>query len=119
MAINTMFQPKQNSSVCTYLQTAPQGGDAQGANDFGKYIGRKVKAKYKGKWISGAVTQAYTNKKGRMRWALKFQDGHSENCSEKRLKDMLIYVRKKQIGHQLDHVLVSNRWVSSVEDCKV
>jgi hypothetical protein len=65
-AINTMFQPKQNSSVCTYLQTAPQGGDAQGANDFGKYIGRKVKAKYKGKWISGAVTQAYTNKKGRM-----------------------------------------------------
>jgi hypothetical protein len=32
---------------------------------------------------------------------------------------MLIYVRKKQIGRQLDYILVSKRWVSSVEDCKV
>ena len=121
VAVNTLFRPKKNKSVCTFLQTETadnKQGNAQ-ANDYGKYVGQKVKAKYKGKWVAGVVEHAYTNKKGRMRWALRFDDGHVMQCTEKLLKDLLVYVRKKQVGRQLDYVLVSKRWVSCVEDCKV
>ena len=116
-AVNTMFQPKRNKSVCTFLQTESTGSDK--VNDFGKYVGRKVKAKYSGKWIPGVVENMHTDKKGNIRWSLRFDDGHVTQASEKDLQHMLVYERRKQIGRQLDYVLVSKRWLSSIENCKV
>ena len=115
-AVNTMFKPKRRQTVHTFLQTESKGNAQAGqANDFGKYIGNKVKAKYKGAWVSGVVENAYTNKKGRMRWYLRFSDGHVMQTTETKLKSMLVYERKKKVGRQLDYILVSKRWVSSVE----
>ena len=116
-AVNTMFQPKKNKSVCTFLQTESTG--SENVNDFGKYVGRKVKAKYNGSWIPGVVEETYTNNKGHMRWSLRFDDGHVMQANEKNLQNMLVYERRKQIGRQLDYVLVSKRWLSSIENCKV
>ena len=106
-AVNTMFQPRRNKCVCTFLQTETSGNEK--VNDFGKYIGQEVKAKYKGAWVSGVVDQADTNPKGRMRWTARFDDRHVMQCTERQLKDMLVYVRMKQVGRQLDYVLVSKR----------
>ena len=72
--VNTMFQPKRNKFVCTFLQT--ETSDNENVNDFGKYIGQKVKTKYKGVWVSGVVEQADTNPQGRMHRAARFDDGH-------------------------------------------
>ena len=49
-AVNIMFQPKRNKSVCTFLQTESTGSEK--VNDFGKYVGRKVKAQHNDKWIA-------------------------------------------------------------------
>ena len=106
-AVNTMFQPKKNKSVCTYLQTESTG--TEGINDFGKYVGRAVKAKYDGKWIQGVVEKTYRNKKGRMRWSLRFEDGHVMQTTEKHLQNLIVYTPKKQIGRQLDYILISKR----------
>jgi len=106
-AVNTMFQPKKNHSVCTFLQTESAGNNNQ-VNDFGKYIGNDVKANYKGEWIKGVVESAYTNKKGQMRWSLRFNDDHVMQCTEKQMRNMLVYVRRKQIGRQLDYILIQN-----------
>ena len=107
VAVNTMFQPRKQHSVCTFLQTET-AGNAQ-VNDFGKYIGSNVKAKYKDKWIKGVVESAHVNKQGQMRWTLRFEDDHVMQCSEKQMQNMLVYVRKKQVGRQLDYILISKR----------
>ena len=86
--VNTMFQPKKNSSVSTFLQTEPQGGDSQ-ANDFGKYIGSKVKVTYRGKSIPGVVTRAYSNDKGHMRWTLQSKTAMSSTVRENDSKTCL------------------------------
>ena len=116
-AANTMFQPKRNKSVCTFLQTESTGSEK--VNDFGKYVGRKVKAKHDGTWIPGVVEKTHTNNKGHMRWSLRFEDGHVMQTDEKHLQNMLVYERRKQIGRQLDYVLVSKRWLSSIENRKL
>ena len=99
------------------MQTTPASWTA--TSTLQQHIGRKVKAKYNGEWIPGTVEGMYTNNKGQMRWSLRFEDGHVMQASEKQLKNLLVYVRRKQVGRQLDYVLVSKRWLSSVEDCKV
>ena len=109
-AVNTMFKPKRGQSVHTFLQTESKGSaQSDQANDFGKYIGSSVKAKYKGAWIAGVVENAYTNEKGRMRWHVRFKDGHVMQTTESKLKSMLVYERKKKIGRQLDYILISKR----------
>ena len=47
MVANTMFQPKNNSSVHTLLQTKAKGRDNSRINDFGPHVNSAVKAKYK------------------------------------------------------------------------
>ena len=63
-AVNTLFQPKRNKSVYTFLQTESTGSEQ--VNDFDKYAGRKVKSQCNDKWISGVVEKMYTNNKGNM-----------------------------------------------------
>ena len=52
VAINTMFRPKKHANVHTFLQTKRSDGQTD------KYIGRAVKAKYKGKWVQGRVIES-------------------------------------------------------------
>ena len=46
-AMNTLFKPKSTWALCTFLQTKKAGQKPH--NDFGEYVGAKVKTKYNGR----------------------------------------------------------------------
>ena len=123
-AVNTLFPPRHGKEVHTYLHTAPQGGCTQGGqdganaeNDYGEYVGTQCKAKYKGKHINGKVKAVFGGKKSK-RWIVQFDDGFVLRCGQKTLKKLLIVTKKKQLGKQLDYILVSSRWQSCVRSCE-
>ena len=119
IAANTTFQPKQNSSVCTFLQTTKKGNTETKVNDFGAYVNQEVKTKYKNKWFDGVVEARESTGQGQPRWVVRFQDGHITRCDEKTLRKMLVYTQREQTGRQLDYVMVSRRWATSIENCRV
>ena len=126
-AVNTLFQPRHGKEVHTYLQTAPQQGgtgrdtadaaDNSASSDFGEYVGSLCKTTYKGRQIGGRVKAVYggTTKK---KWVIKFDDGLVLRCGPKTLSKLLVTKKKKQIGKQLDYILVSTRWKSCVRKCE-
>ena len=89
----------------------------EGAENSQRHLGRSVCAQYKGKKFSGKVTGSSMTG-GKMRWHVEFSDGFKTRCSESKLKSWLTPIRKKLVKKQLDHILISNRWASSVSDCK-
>ena len=52
-------------------------------------------------------------------WIVRYEDGYIKTYHEKKLKKILVHVRRKKVGHQIDHIFVSHRWKSCVTSCKV
>ena len=111
-ATNTRFQPKKRKSTATYLACV------EGAENSQRHLGRNVCARYKGKKYSGVVTGS-SLAGGKPRWHVEFADGFKTKCTEPMLKRWLTPIKKSLVKKQLDYILISNRWASSVSDCKV
>ena len=109
-AVNTQFEPKRGESVHTYLCPKPKNG---ASGDFGLHVGERVACKYKGNIINGVVTSVSIGEED-TKWNIQFDDGHAICCGKSRLKTLLKRASKCQVGKQIDHILVSNRWRSSV-----
>ena len=110
-AANTNFQPKRNGTTATY--TFCSEGSLAPISET--KVGCKVSAKYKGEIINGKVTEAVIAS-GKKRWKVRFNDGYETICSESKLKKWL--TPPKRVYKQLDYILVSHRWKSSIIDCK-
>ena len=50
---------------------------------------------------------------------MRFKDGYSKTYSEKELDQILVLVKRKTEGRQLDYIFVSDRWQTSVQDASV
>ena len=112
-AVNTDFQPKRRASTATYTFCKegtfnPKAGNLEG---------RKVSCKYNGNKINGTVVSFHPNSKS---WTVSFEDGYTTRCTKKKLaKWLLPPPRAKRGFKQIDYILVSRRWKSSVTNCKV
>ena len=113
-AMNTKFR-KSKTSPATYMHVV--SSDATDVND--QYVGREVKETWKGSTLFGHVVENLQGAQGGRRWKAKFSDGYVKTYSEKELLKALVVVKKKTEGRQLDYILVSNRWTSSVQDAGV
>ena len=96
--------------------TNSQGAQDEHDNDYGEYVGAYCKVKYHGKHVGGRVKAVFGGKK-RKRWVIQFEDGFVVRCGEKTLAKMLVVRKRKQIGKQLDYIMVSSRWKSCVRSC--
>ena len=114
-AANTLFEPKHNSALYTFLQTKREGVTAH--SDLGEYVGNKVKVKFRNKWTHGTVKSTFDTE-GEQEWLVKFDDGYTHKYRRRNLEKILIHVTKEKIGRQLDYILVSSRWKSCVSSCK-
>ena len=91
---------------------------AQG--DFGHHVGERVACKYKGNLVQGDVIAVSLGdgEETQDEWTVQFEDGHVITCGKARLRQLLKRGDSEQIGKQIDHILVSTRWKSSVTHCK-
>ena len=80
-----------------------------------QFSGSKVGAFYKGKKIFGTVGEE-VQRANRKMWKVKFDDGFSTFCNESKLRSWLLPAKRS--FKQLDHILVSQRWMSCVTNCK-
>ena len=54
------------------------------------------------------------------KWKIKFEDGYEMEANETKLQEMLILRQGESInGKQLDYILLTNRWMTSVKDSNV
>ena len=117
-AANTMFAPKHQEALYTFLQTKKKEDTQQAAHDdFGQFVGREVSAKHEGKWVGGRVVTT-TYHQGRQKWLVKFDDGFAKKYTKDNLEGILIHQQGEKVGRQLDYVLVSTRWKSCVTQCR-
>ena len=112
-AANTLF--RKRGSPATYLHAA--ASDNNQGND--QYMGRKVKEVWKGKEYLGRVVQITNESNGTRKWTVKFTDGYIKKYSEKQLYHSMIPLQHEMQEKQLDYILVSCRWFSSVQDAGV
>ena len=112
-AVNTKFRKRK--SAATYLHVVAQG--TAGVHD--QYLGREVKVKWKDKAVFGKITENYGGEQGARRWKVKYEDGYVRSYRESELEDILVIGKRETEGKQLDYILVSNRWLTSVEDASV
>ena len=114
-AVSTKFQPKKNSSSATYA-FCEQGSFMPKAHQF---TGSKVRAFYKGKMVGGVVGDMVQGQDGDNKckmWNVSFEDGYSTICREKVIRSWLIPAKRS--FKQIDHILVSHRWLSCITDCR-
>ena len=90
IAMNTIFRPKKNQSVHTFLQS--KRSEAASTNE--KYIGRAVKAKYRGRWVRGTVI-APSLLTSEPAWIVRYNDGYVATYNEKELKKIMIHILRK------------------------
>ena len=117
-AVNTHFEPKRGESVHTYMCPKPKNKEfAQG--DFGMHVGERVAHNYKGNTVHGDVTSV-TLGDGQDDdvWTIHFDDGYILKCGKSKLKQLMQNSVCIQERKQIDHILVSNRWRSSVTSCR-
>ena len=112
-AINTKFRKRQ--SPATYLHVVSQG--SSGVND--QHLGREVKVQWRGKDNLGEVVENFGGQQGQRKWRVRFKDGYVKAYSEPELDNILVLQKRKTEGRQLDYILVSNRWLTSVQDASV
>ena len=112
-------RPIQNSNQSKRSQQPPATYTACVEDTFAPrsevMVGREVRAKYRGNWINGTVTGART-KKGVKRWKIEFEDNYSRICNKRQLSKWL--VPPKRTYKQIDYIIVSNRFLSSVVSCR-
>ena len=117
-AVNTIFEPKRGETVHTYLCPKPKDS-SQAQGDFGFHVGEQVTCRHKGKLIKGEVTAVNLGSgQDADVWTVVFEDGYTLKCGKRRLKHLLRNTTQTQGKKQIDHILVSNRWRSSVTGCK-
>ena len=114
-AINTKFKPASTSSNATYIAVTKKGNKDTKDVDL---CGRQTRKIIRGEEIKGKI-YARNQKDGTTSWLTKYPDGHVETHTENELSDMLIPTPTIFTFHQIDYVLVSNRWKSSVTNAKV
>ena len=124
-AVNTDFQPADNKPATTF--TMPNKVNQQSRDLSGKYIKLKYKGlKHKGK-ITGPTALAAAESTNSPTsnpslWNVEFDDGFKTSMCPCKIKEYLIKPRDPKnasLEKQLDYILVSNRWKSSVSDVKV
>ena len=113
-AINTKFR-KRRTSPATYLRVITS--DQVDVND--QHVGREVKASWQGQDHFGEIVECLGNEQGGRLWKAKFNDGYIKTYSEEELENAMVVQKRETEGRQLDYVLVSNRWSSSVQDAGV
>ena len=115
-AINTNYRKRQ--SPATYLHVVAKGSDEpQGGQD--QRLGREVKVTWRGRERSGKVTKNFAGRYGEIKWRVKYEDGYVATYTEDELEDILVIQDRETEGRQLDYILVSNRWLTSVQDASV
>ena len=112
-AINTKFRKRQ--SPATYLHVIAQDTSAVNA----QYVGREVKTQWQGQVHYGDVVDNFRGQYGERKWRVRYKDGYSKAYSEKELQRILVLTKRATEGRQLDYILVSDRWQSSVQDASV
>ena len=81
------------------------------------FVGSKVRAYFKGNMINGIVGDEVQRGNNSMRkWNVSFDDGYSSICGEKKIRSWLIPTKRSL--KQIDYILVSHRWLSSVTECR-
>ena len=116
-ALPHLQTPKRGETVHTYLCPKSKTACAQG--DFGLHVGEHVSHNYNGTNVKGeviAVEQSKNQDAGI--WTVLFQDGHTLRCGKRKLRQLLLNAKPVQEKKQIDHILVSNRWRSSVTQCR-
>ena len=112
-AVNTKFRKRK--SPATYLHVVAQG--TAGVHD--QYLGREVKVSWKGTDMFGKIIENHAGEYGTRRWKVQFTDGYVKSYSESDLENILVLRKRETEGKQLDYIMVSNRWLTSVEDASV
>ena len=107
-AINTKFRKRQ--SPATYLHVVAQATSAVN----GQHVGREVKTQWRGRHHYGEVVENFRGQYGERRWRVRFKDGYSKTFNEKQLEKILVITKRVTEGKQLDYILVSDRWLTSV-----
>ena len=51
-------------------------------------------------------------------WTVKFADGYVQKYGARRMRQLLKNAKAEKVGNQLDYIIVSNRWKSSINDCR-
>ena len=115
-AVNTMYRPKKNSSVHTFLKTKRKANDD--GDELQQFVGRTAKCKYKGRWIKGTVI-APSLIAPEPAWIVRYADGYHKTYTEPQLCKLLVHETPAKDGHQIDYLFVSRRWVSCVRQCAV
>ena len=116
---NTFFEPKRGATVHTYLRSKTK--EECESEDFGMYVGETVACKYKGNVVEGKITAAEIGSDpsgSDPQWTVQFEDGYTGTYDETTLGKMMKRADKHRRGKQIDLILVSNRWKSSIMDCK-
>ena len=107
--VNTNFRKRSHA---TYLHVVTQG-----STDVN--LGHKVKVQWQDTEHFGKVIENYSDKNGERMWRVKFDDGYVKSCKESEFDDILILQNRVVEGSQLDYIMVTNRWLTSVQDVTV
>ena len=118
VAANTMFQPRKKQSNATFVQNVAKDKSSDIGNpepNQKSLLGRSLSVKYKGKKCKGTVKFGFASK-GKRRWAVAFEDGYESHYGEAWVKDQLLEenAKRKRRFSQIDYIIVSKRWLSSV-----
>ena len=114
-AANTLFEPRHQSALYTFLQSERDGMREHG--DMGEYVGRKTKVKCKDTWITGTVKSVH-NIDGEQEWLVCNSNDTVHRYNRKHLEKILVRTAKRKVGKQLDYILVSTRWKSCIRSCR-
>ena len=114
-AANTLFEPKNEFALYTFLQTEKKETSVKG--DMGEYVGRKVNTNIDGNWTTGTVRS--TSSKGEeQEWLVVNADGSTHHFRRDQIETSLVRPTRKKTGKQLDYILVSTRWKSCIKNCR-
>ena len=81
-------------------------------------VGRRVRTQYQGTRCFGTV-QSKRRVRGKMRWTICFDDGYTADYCKCKVKKWVLPVHRKYSFKQIDYIMVSKRWASSVNSSKV
>ena len=112
-AVNTMFKKKRKSPA-TYLSVVSKGTTP----DAGQFVGLEIKERWKKRDYIGKILEV-KRKGGTKKWTVKFDDGYVAEYTESAIEAKLVSKKPIMWGHQLDYIMVSQRWKSSVQDSSV
>ena len=89
--------------------------------DAGQFVGQQVKVRWKKKEYLGKipVVDVSSSDRGNRLWTVRFSDGYVVKLTESEIAHRLVMEKPNMRGSQLDYIMVSQRWRSSVVDAGV